>query len=402
MKSLPFRSALDWINSQKDSMVSLLRSWASINSESDNLPGLNKMLAAIEMRFASLKGKAERIDLPPRIIISPSGEKTTMPHGQALRITQRPDAPIKVFLGGHMDTVFSPSHSFQTVETIDENTLQGPGVADMKGGLIVMLTALEALEQHPYAKNIGWEVLINPDEEIGSIGSESLFVEAAKRNHVGLIFEPSFSDGFLVSSRKGAANISVFAKGKAAHAGRDFDKGHNALVGLADFISKAHSLCDKEKGVTVNIGYVIGGGPVNIVPDKALCRLNVRAVESVDFRKALKELHKLAEHSSVKGVSLSLQVVNTRDPKPFDEKCRKLFELLNACAKEEGYTLETRPSGGICDGNILAAAGLPVIDSLGVIGGELHTSNEYMKIDSLVQRSRLVALFLLKLGSMKG
>lgn len=398
MQTTLYSQILNWINTQQHAMVALLRAWTAINSESENLVGLGHMIAALEIQFASLQGQMNRIDLPPRKTVSIDGTPVVYSHGQALHITKRPQAPIQVFLGGHMDTVYSPSHPFQTTTNLDSNTLRGPGVADMKGGLIVMLTALNAFEQHPLAKNIGWEILINPDEEIGSLGSQQLFVEAAKRNHLGLIFEPSFADGALVSDRKGSANYTVVARGLAAHAGRDFDKGRNAIAAIADFIVKATALCDSKRGIAVNVGQVTGGGPVNIVPDFALCRLNMRANKHEDFEMTQLALQQLVEKPS-EGINLSLHLHQKRGPKHFNEKCKYLFGQINHCAFEEGYSLATRPSGGVCDGNILAEAGLPVIDSLGVIGGNLHTADEYMLIDSLISRSRLTALFLMKLAT---
>jgi len=398
MQTPSFKLSLDWINAQQPTATALLSSWAAINSASENLPGLAQMIAALEQQFSSLQGNMQRIELPPTSTISVMGTPVSQPHGQALKITKRPEALIQVFLGGHMDTVYLPSDPFQTTEHLDANTLRGPGVADMKGGLIVMLMALKCFEQHPAAKNIGWEILINPDEEIGSTGSKQLFLDAAKRNHLGLIFEPSFADGALVGARKGSANFSAVVKGQAAHAGRDFDKGRNAIAAIANFIVKVSALSDTNKGISVNVGQILGGGPVNIVPDFTLCRLNMRADTVEDFERTLSALQEIAANQP-EGITLTLHTHQIREPKPFDEKCQQLFNQLNTCACEEGYSLIQRPSGGVCDGNILRAAGLPVIDSLGVIGGNLHTSNEYMLIDSLVQRSRLVALFLLKLAS---
>lgn len=396
--------SFEWIEAQKESMVSELTIWANNNSSSDNHIGLARMLAILEKSFFCLNGKSERIPLPPRKTISSSGEIVISPHGEALRITKRPHAPIQIFLGGHMDTVYPLSHSFQTVFRPEDNILRGPGVADMKGGLLIMLTALQALEAHPAATNIGWEVLINPDEEIGSIGSESLFERAAKRNHLGLIFEPSFADGAIVSSRKGSINFSVVAKGKAAHAGRDFDKGRNAILALADYITEACKLINPEKGISVNPGYIQGGGPVNVVPDIAICRLNARAITPVDFLELKKKLTGLVEKTlDVDGLEVSFFLETLRGPKLFDDKSKHLFEMIESCAKEQGYELTERPSGGVCDGNILAEEGLPVIDTLGAIGGNIHTENEYILIDSLVERSELVGLFLIRLatGSLK-
>lgn len=391
--------SLNWIKTQQQEMLNQLMAWAAINSCSDNLLGLAHMLKILEKSFSVLEGNIEKIALPPRSTVSSSGEVVTLPLGQALRITKRSKAPFQVLLAGHMDTVYPLTHPFQTPRLLDANTLQGPGVADMKGGLLIMLTALQALERHPDAENVGWEVLINPDEEIGSAGSEPLFREAAKRNHFGLIFEPSFADGAIVSSRKGSMNFSVVARGKAAHAGRDFDKGRNAILAIAHFITQANHLNNKEKGISINPGHISGGGPVNIVPDLAICRFNARTTHPADFKIIQKNLEELVDKTPIEGVQLALHIENTRRPKLFDKKCQHLFDLLNICAKEEGYSLIHRPSGGVCDGNNLAAEGLPVIDTLGAIGGEIHTSHEYILIDSLIQRSRLTGLFLTKLAS---
>jgi glutamate carboxypeptidase len=395
MKSIEL---LNKIGLQKQAMISRLEAWAAINSGPDNLAGLALMLNTLESSFSSLNGIKERIALAPRSVVSSSGDIHMSPHGEALRITKRPHAPFQVFLGGHMDTVYSPSHPFQSV-TIRSDRMYGPGVADMKGGLLIMLTALETLEKHPAAPNIGWEVVINPDEEIGSIGSEFLFREAAKRCNMGLIFEPSFADGAIVSARKGSMNFTIMAQGKAAHVGRDFDKGRNAILAVAQYIVEASRLNDREKGISISPGYICGGGPVNIVPDLAICRLNARAVHPNDFELMKETLENLANNGKSEGLNLAFHLENTRGPKLFDEKCHRLFEMINTCAKEEGYSLSHRPSGGVCDGNILAEEGVPVIDTLGAIGGEIHTADEYILIDSLVQRSRLVALFLIKLAA---
>lgn len=392
-------SLLDQINDESSERLDCLIAWSRINSYSDNLEGLSLMLSALKERFASLGGTMEIIALPPRLSISDQGEMIEIPNGKALRIIKRPDAQHRIFLAGHMDTVYSPSHPFQEVVKAASKKLIGPGVADMKGGLLVMLTALETLEKHPSSANIGWEVLINPDEEVGSVGSYPLFAEAAKRNAIGLIFEPSYPDGAIVSSRKGSCNFSVIARGRSAHAGRDFDKGRNAILALSQFVVKASSLTDSKKGIAVNAGYISGGGPVNIVPDLAVCGMNMRAVEKDDFHEMERTLPQIAQECEKEGLSLTMHLLSSRGPKPFDHASRSLFEQIEQSAKEEGITLSLRPSGGVCDGNILAEFGMPVIDTLGVVGGEIHTPNEYMEIDSLITRSRLAARFLINYAS---
>lgn len=388
---------LHWIEQQHTEMLDLLMTWAAIPSSSDNLAGLGHMIDALEMHFSSLEGKIERVPLSPRTLISPLGIPSKTSIGHALRVVKRPNAPFKILLAGHMDTVYPLDQPQQKI-SVEGQFLRGPGVADMKGGLVVMLTALKALERFQEFEAVGWEVIINPDEETGSVGSEPLLVQAANRCHLGLVFEPSFADGAIVSSRKGSMNAVVVARGKAAHAGRDFEKGKNAILAIAHFIAQAHRLNNTLKGISINPGSISGGGPVNIVPELAICRLNARSLNPEDFVNLKQDLQQIIDKNDVEGVQLSLHIENARKPKVFDEKSQSLFELLNTCALEEGYTLNCRPSGGVCDGNIIASQGRPVIDTLGVIGGDIHTPNEYMLIDSLVKRTRLVSRLLFKLA----
>lgn len=201
-----------------------------------------------------------------------------------------------------MDTVYPPTHPFQKAERL-AGRLNGPGALDMKGGLLILLTLLHAIERSSFAPRIGWEVLINPDEEIGSVGSRNLLAECASRNHLGLIFEPAFPDGQIVSSRKGSATFTIVARGRAAHAGRDFASGRNALTALAKFILKAEALTDLEKGTTVNIGQLQSGEAVNVVPVLAISRLNVRVTKKEALDELQSSLRRFAKEAD-EGVTL--------------------------------------------------------------------------------------------------
>lgn len=395
-----YQKHLEWINTQQERMIDLVSSWANINSHSDNLDGLAKMLSALKTAFSFLEGEIRVIPLPSRQKINSKGEIIEISNGEALSITKHPNAPIKIFLAGHMDTVYPTTSPFQTVELIEKNMMRGPGVADMKGGLVIMLKALQALEKSPFAGKIGWEVLINPDEEVGSQGSASLFTASAQQNVLGLLFEPAFSDGSIVSARKGSANFTVVARGKAAHAGRDFHLGRNAIIGLSRFMVAAANLSDLDRGITVNIGHIEGGEAVNIVPDLAICRLNARITSMEDWSKFKLNLQKCIDDSNVdEGISLVLFEQVSRKPKPFDAKNQELFASVKKCASDLGCDLQWKPSGGVCDGNILSAAGLPTIDSLGAIGGHIHTHDEWLLLSSLTERATLVAYFLMKVAN---
>lgn len=222
------------------------------------------------------------------------------------------------------------------------------------------------------------------------MGSRDLIAQHAKGHDVGLVFEPSFPDGSIVSARKGSANFTIIARGKAAHAGRDFHLGDNAITKIARFAIEAEALTDDSKEITVNIGHIEGGGPVNIVPDLAVCRLNVRMREDKDLKMVKGKLKELAEKYAVE-----LTQDSERPPKPFDEKTQQLFAAFKECAAEFGMELKWSPSGGVCDGNTLAGAGLPTIDTLGMVGGGIHTPKEYAELGSLKERAKLLALFLM-------
>lgn len=396
-----YRPYLDWIDSRRDALIERLIAWARINSGSRNLAGLETMGQAARDAFAPLGGQIETLQLEPMTVVDERGELRQEPLGRAVRITRRrPQARLRVFLGGHLDTVFAADHPFQDIAWRDENTLNGPGVADLKGGLLVMLTALQALERSPWAARLGWEVLFNPDEEIGSPGSAVLLAEAARRNDLGLVYEPALADGTLAGERKGSGNYTAVVRGRAAHAGREHHLGRNAVVALAEFIVAVNGLNGRWPGVTVNPARLQGGGPPNIVPDLAQVRFNVRVATLDEQHRVEDSLAALvADYNRRQGLSLTLHGGFGRPPKPLSETNQALFGLLADCGRTLGIPVAWTATGGCCDGNNLAAAGLPNIDTLGVRGGKIHSADEFVLVDSLVERARLSALLLLQLAT---
>ncbi len=391
---------LDRIRQQSDRALHLVLQWAEINSGSRNIVGLDRMCTALAAGFSVLKGETRTVELGTDQVVKMEGTLAEMQLGKALSITKRGDARLRVLLCGHMDTVYPEDHPFQRCVRLDDNRLQGPGVADAKGGLVVMLNALEAFERSPWADRLGWEVLINPDEEIGSPGSAPLLAAAAHRNQLGLVFEPAFPDGALVGARRGTGNFTVLVRGRAAHAGREPHMGRNAIDALARFIVDLKDLHGAGPQITVNVGTIRGGGPVNVVPDLAVCRINVRVAEPGDQRRFEGNLEKLSEEINwLDGISVEVRGGFTRPPKPLDAQTGRLLDYVAECGHAVGLSIAWRPSGGACDGNNLAAEGLPTVDSLGAVGGNLHSTEEYMFLDSLTQRAQLIALLLMKLAS---
>lgn len=400
MKLNPAHSPwIDWLDSQHDNMLSRTLELAAINSGSLNHAGVNRVRETLQRYCSALGGTVEVLPVAPYRLITDQGEEQLFPLGDALRIRKRPEAPLQVFFCGHMDTVFAADHPFQSVRWLDDNTLNGPGVADLKGGLMVMLKAIEALERSPYSDRIGWEILFNPDEEIGSPGSAPLISEAASRCDLGLIYEPCLPDGNLAGERKGSGNFSVTVQGLAAHAGREHHLGRNAVRALCDFVSALDDLNGQRKGITLNPGFIHGGGAVNVVPDQAMARFNIRIGQADDEAWCLEQLDRLsASINSRDGISLQLHGAFGRKPKQLSATNLALFELARDCGEQLGMTLEWKPTGGCCDGNNLAAAGVPNIDTLGVQGGKIHSSDEFMYASSFTARAKLSTLILLQLA----
>ena len=393
------QAAISWIATQRERMLWRVVDWAKINSYSLNVAGLAEVTDAVMREFSGVRGEVRRHDLPPSAVVGDRGQIIQRPLGQAMTIDRRPDAAVRVLLNIHLDTVYPPGDSSQTL-TGEGGKLRGPGVADAKGGLAVMLTALEALERSPEAARIGWRVVLNPDEEIGSPGSGALLAEAARDCHFGLLFEPALPDGALVNRRRGSGNFSIIIRGRAAHAGRDFASGRSALLAAAKIAMQLHSLNASVPGVTVNIGAIDGGGPANVVPDLAICRINIRTTETSDEQDVLQRVREfVSELNSMDGISAELHGQFSSPPKIADERTLRLLDAIVGCGKDLGLNLTSRASGGASDGNRLAAAGLANIDTLGVRGDRIHSPEEFMVVDSLVERAQLTALLLLKIAA---
>ncbi len=387
------------IDSAEEQMLESVIRLSSHNSGSFNLAGLAQTLDLAMEMFEPLAEKAERLDLPPLETISDQGQRQETPLGQAGRLITRPDAPIQVLCVGHYDTVFGPDHPFQEVHVSEPGILNGPGVADMKGGLVIMQAALAALEDSPWASNVGWEIILNPDEELGSLCSASLLARSAQHKDVGFVFEPTFPNGNLASERKGSGTFHLISRGRSAHAGRDHHLGRNAISGLADAIVKVQALNGRWPDTTFNVGYVHGGGATNIVPDTAVAKLNVRVPTAEVGEEAIAALQAIATGVDARDVAIELGGTFTRPPKPLTGRGRRLLEFVAATGRDLGLDLGWEPTGGVSDGNNLAAAGLPNVDNIGVRGGNIHSAEEYLVIESLTERSKLAAGVLLNLAA---
>jgi glutamate carboxypeptidase len=401
------REQLDWLATQRQRMLDRVVAWSNVNSHTQNVAGVNAVTEHVRTALEELGADCSWHDVAPARTIDDRGEPVEQPLGRALRATKRhalsSGVALRVLLNIHTDTVYPIDHPFQSVTRLDENTLRGPGVIDAKGGLVVMLAAIEAMERSDLAPRVGWEVLINPDEEIGSPGSTPVLVECAKRNDLGLVYEPAFGDaGALVGERKGSGTFTIVVRGRAAHAGRDFEQGRNAVVAVARCVTDIDGMNGRFPGVTLNVGRLAGGGPVNVVPDLAVARVNVRMTKPEDEPPIREGMERAVAAINARGDGYRAELHGGffAPPKVLDPRTRRLLDGILAAGHELGLSGFTwTSSGGVSDGNRLAAAGLPVIDSLGPRGGKLHSPDEFLLIDSLVERAQLSALVLMKIAA---
>jgi glutamate carboxypeptidase len=380
-------------------MLDQVQAWAAVNSGSRNLAGLEEMARIYAEAFAALPGELRLLEPAPVEAMRADGTLEALAHGRNLHLRVRPDAPVQLLFTGHMDTVYGADHPFQQLSWREDGVLVGPGVADMKGGIAVLLAALKAVEGSPAAAGLGYEVVINSDEEVGSPGSAALIAEAAGNKRAALTYEPSaLPDGTLAGARPGSGNFSIRISGRSAHAGRNPDDGRNAIVAAADLTLRLARA--KGPRLSVNPARIEGGSPNNVVPDLAILRVNMRPGTEQDQRRGQAELDAAvagvaAEHE----VEIEVQGGFGRPPKPLSPQAEKLFNLVASCGADLGQLIGWRSTGGVCDGNNIAACGVPVVDTMGVRGGAIHSPDEYLIVASLAERAALSALTMLRLAS---
>ena len=379
-------------------MLSQILDWAAINSGSRNLAGLGHMASNLADVFSALPGELGYEEPSPVDNVDTGGRSTSMQHGQHLHLTVRPDAPIQLLLTGHMDTVFGVDHEFQETRWLEDGILNGPGVADMKGGIAVMLAALKAVEHSPIADRFGYEVVINSDEEVGSLSSADLLARSATGKRAALTYEPSaLPDGTLAGARPGSGNFSFVVRGRSAHAGRNPEDGRNALLAASELA--LHLASSRYPGLNVNPSRIDGGSPSNVVPDLAILRVNLRPRTPEDEDRA-RELIQTAVDAIAAERDVRIEVHGGfgRPPKPLTPEAEALFNLVKQAGADLGQTIGWQPSGGVCDGNNIAACGVPVVDTMGVRGGKIHSMEEFLIVESLHERAALSALTILRLA----
>ena len=312
-------------------------------------------------------------------------------YGDCLLATLQGTGEGRVLLLGHLDTVYPVGTVARRPLRIEGNRALGPGVIDMKGGLLVGLYALKALRNAGFQDFAELGFFLNTEEEIGSPVSQTLYADAARQADAVLVLEPARANGDIVGSRKGGGTYKLTVHGRAAHAGVEPEKGANAIVELAHQIQKLWRLNDLNPGTTVSPGVVGGGTRSNVVPDQAWVEVDVR-VETPEAIEALdRAVRDAAAHPQVSGTRVVVEGGVHAPPMPRTPANAFLARLAQQAARELGFEVGIAHTGGMSDANHVAGLGTPVLDGLGPVGGNSHTPEEYLEVDSVVPRTALLA-----------
>lgn len=381
-------------------MESTLQEWVDANTGSLNLAGLQKFSARLAERLKALGFEVEsreggEIELPG------AGKLRTGPLvvGRRAPRVSGETAPT-VLLVGHYDTVFEPDAPFQRFERIpgDPSRAVGPGVSDMKGGLVILFEVLSALAESGDLDRAGWTVLLNADEEIGSLASRATIEAEARKAERGFVFESAQDGGSMVRSRAGVGQFQLRVQGVPAHAGSAHERGRSAIRALAAKILAVEALTDYDRGITLNVGTVQGGSKRNIVPDVAEAAIDLRYRDAASGEQARAKLEEIARADDLPGTRGELSGALHRPPKPQDPEVDRLIAEYDAIARALALDPpEPRHSGGGTDGSLMGAVGLATLDSVGAAGGRAHTEEEFVDLASLPVRAASVAILLRRL-----
>ena len=388
------KKTLAGLEDKQSMMVARTVEWAKINTGSWNRDGLMSLSKLIQSAISELDASVELVALPPIKKIDSEGQPTEFNTGPVIHAQARSDAPVQIILTGHYDTVF-PKGTFEDISDLGDGTLNGPGLADMKGGIVVMLEALKAFEGGPMKSRLGYRIILTPDEETGNFASADYLGSAAKSADIGLTFEPAMESGAMSGARKGSAIFDIIFRGRSSHAGRNPEDGRSAIMAAASFCASVEALENKKDGVTFNVGKIDGGGPNNIVPDLAVIRMGVRAPDNGAADWAVQALTDIFNGVLQRdGITGEMTGGFYRPPKPKNKAQRALFEAAHKTGQALDLNLTFHDTGGVCEGNNVFAAGTPNIDTLGVRGGRIHSSDEFVIVDSFTERAKLTALLL--------
>jgi glutamate carboxypeptidase len=378
MAPAALEDALAWLRGERPAMEDLLRALVEASSHTADPAGVAAVVAVLAPAL-------ERAGVATEIIASDL-------YGPHLAF-RGPGSGPPVFLVGHADTVF-PRTAFSGFRRDGDRAL-GPGVFDMKGGLVVMAFGLFAARKAGLLDRVPVAGLVVSDEEVGSPESQPLLRERARGAACALVFESGRAGDLVVTRRKGVASLRVEARGVAAHAGNEPERGRSAIWALARFVDRAQALSAPAQGRSVNVGTFHGGTSKNTVPERAACEVDLRFVTAADGRALEEEVREAARAAALPGTSLEVSRVAVRAPLERTEASAALADEYGACQRASGLGAgESPPAGGGSDACTTAEAGVPSIDGLGPRGAGYHTRDEVVDLGSLVPKAQALLRFL--------
>ncbi|MBL8101058.1 MAG: M20 family metallopeptidase [Anaerolineales bacterium] len=359
-------------------MKPLLKKFVETESPSHDREAVNRVGALVAEEARRLGAHVELIP-----------NKETGDHVVARFASAASSGPILLLC--HMDTVFPLGTLAKMPFREADGKLFGPGILDMKAGIVICLAAIEEL-QNAGGLKFPVTLLCTSDEEIGSHSSRALIEKLAQESSAVFVFEPALVDGSLKTWRKGGGGFFVTARGRAAHAGGDHEKGRNAIEEMAHQILAIQKLTDYSRQTTLNVGVIRGGTVSNVVPDEASIEVDVRIMQPGEWERIEIEMNKLKP--ILDGTSLHISGGLNRPPMPFDNTMSATFEKAKAIAASIGMELKAGGTGGASDGNFVAPFGIPVLDGMGAVGEGYHSEREFIFADSLEQKKNLLVALL--------
>jgi len=366
-----------------DDYVEALREMVNIDCGSFTPAGVNRIADLCEKRFAAAGFEVDR-----RSHHAPPDDEQL---GDLVVGSLRGTGSTRLLLIGHMDTVFPEGTAAERPFRIEDHRAFGPGVVDMKSGLLAGFVALETLKEAGFDRFGRITYVCNPDEEIGSPFSKPVIRELARVSDACFVLEGGRENGNLVSARKGVADVVIDIAGKAAHAGVNPDRGRSAVVEGAHKVLALHGLSGRWPGVTVNTGAIAGGTRANVVAEHCRLHVDVRSPQEETFEAALKEVARIGEEVTVEGVRSTVEVREAHHPFQKTEATARLVRMAQEIASELGFEVADQATGGASDGNTAAAEGVPTLDGLGPIGGDPHGPDEWLDLTSVVPRVSMLA-----------
>jgi glutamate carboxypeptidase len=376
-----------WLAGQQNAMTAMLREMVDTDSGSYNKPGIDAVGAIVQRFMASQNIPVETM--------------RQQKHGDCLRAAVPWDGPAgnaggNIVLMGHRDTVFPDGEAQRRPFTIRDGVAYGPGVADMKAGLVMNCFVLAAFAKFggSPAPLVG---LFTGDEEIGSPEGRAVIEAEAKRARAVFNSEPGRVSGNVVTGRKGGVFMQFRITGKAAHSGGAFTEGISAIEELARKIQAIHALTDLDRGITLNVGLVRGGQSVNTVAPWAEGEIDLRYVNPEDKDDIMARIGAIIERSDVPGTKTELAIRGEFLPLTQSSSAKKLFEIYVSAAVDTGFHTDGEFTGGCADSGFTAAAGAPTICAVGPVGGKAHSPDEFLRLDSLTQRAQACARAILRL-----